>query len=68
MQDDFSGGGVGVEGQGVDLIKLLYLPYVLGLAGLCKQCRPRPDTTERGVWSGSTQFVTHPDFFSKIHT
>ena len=25
-----------------------------------KQCRPRSDAAERGVWSGSTLFAIHP--------
>ena len=42
-----------------DLIKLPYLLYVLGQAGLIKQCRPRSDAATRGVRSGSTLFATH---------
>ena len=26
----------------------------------CKQCRPRSDAAESGIWSGSTLFATHP--------
>ena len=29
-------------------------------AGLSKQCRSWSDATERGVWSGSALFATHP--------
>ena len=34
--------------------------YEFGQTGLSKQCRPGSDTTEHGVWSGSTLFATHP--------
>ena len=27
---------------------------------MSKQCRPWSDAAERGVWSGSTLFATHP--------
>ena len=42
-----------------DLIKLQYFLYVFGKISLRKQCRPRPDAAERGVWSGSTLYATH---------
>ena len=54
IQKDSEGGG------GVDLILLPYLLYVVGQTGLRKQCRPRSDAAERGVWSGSTLFATQP--------
>ena len=44
-------------------VYILRLSYrnlkVLGQIGLCKQCRPRSDAAERGVWSGSTLFAIH---------
>ena len=46
--------------RGVDLIVLPYLLYVFGQTSLSKQSRPRSDAAERGVWSGSTLFATHP--------
>ena len=48
---------------GVDWIKLPYILYVIGQTGLSrlsKQCKPRSDAAERGVWSGSTLFAPHP--------
>ena len=46
--------------KGFNLITLPQLLYVFGQTGLSKQCRPRSDATERGVWSGSALFATHP--------
>ena len=46
--------------RGFHLIKLPYFLYVFGKTGLSKQCRPRSDSSERGVWSGSTPFATPP--------
>ena len=31
-----------------------------------KQCRPRSDATERGVWSGSTLFALSPEIPTKL--
>ena len=41
-------------------IILPYLPEVLGQTYLSKQCKPRPDVAEHGIWSGSTLFATYP--------
>ena len=46
--------------EGLDLIILPYLLYVFGQTSLGKQCRPRSDAAERGVWSRSTLIATHP--------
>ena len=43
-----------------DMTELLYIHNVFGQTGLSKQCKPRSDAAECGVWSGSTMFVTHP--------
>ena len=51
--------------RGLDLIKFPYFLYVFGQTGLSKQCWPRSDAAERGVWSGSTLFATHPTI---LHT
>ena len=56
----FTGAYPGGFLRGFDLIILPYLLYVFGQTGLSKQCRPRSDATERGVWSGSTLFAIHP--------
>ena len=32
---------------------------------ICKQCRPRSDAAERGVWSGSTLFALSSDISIK---
>ena len=53
----YTGAGPGFL-RGVDLIILPYLLYVFGKTGLSKQCRS--DAAERGVWSGSALFTTHP--------
>ena len=53
-------GGSRRSAEGCDLIILPYLLYVFGQTVLSKQCRPRSDAAERGVWSGSTLFATHP--------
>ena len=39
------------------------LPTDFGRTGLSKQCRPRSDTKECGVWSGSTLTATDPVVF-----
>ena len=39
---------------------LPYLSEVLDQKGLSKQCRPRPDALNRGVWPGSILFATNP--------
>ena len=57
---------------GFYLIILPYFLYVFGQTGLNKQCRPRSNSAERGVWSGSTLFASHPAIVhtftdSKIH-
>ena len=41
---------------------------ILGHTGLSKQCTPRSDATERGVWSGSALFATHPVTFIDTST
>ena len=51
--------------RGFDLIIFLYLFYVLWQTGLSKQCRPRSDAKECGIWSGSILFTTHP---TVVHT
>ena len=51
----FRGGSRKIS-EGFDLI---ILPYLFGQTGLSKQCRPRSDATECGIWSGSTLFDTH---------
>ena len=35
---------------------------IIGQISLSKLCRPRSDAAERGDWSGSTLFATHPAF------
>ena len=37
-----------------------YLLYVFRKTRLSKQCRPRSEATDRGVWSGSTLFAILP--------
>ena len=37
-----------------------YLSKVFRQTGLSKQCRPRWDAAECGIWSGSALFATHP--------
>ena len=32
---------------------------MFGQTGLSKQCRPRSDAAECGIWSGSILFATH---------
>ena len=46
--------------EGFDFIILPYLLYVFRQTSLSKQCRTRSDAAERGVWSRSTLFATHP--------
>ena len=48
----------------IRLIKSAYLTVVFRQTGLDKQCRPRSDATERGVWSGSTLIAPHQAFLS----
>ena len=43
-----------------DLNIVPYLLCVFGQTGMSKRCRSRSDAAERGVWSGSTLFATHP--------
>ena len=50
-----------------NIIFSIILSLSIRTEGLCKQCRPLPDATERGVWSGSALFVTHPAEFRKIN-
>ena len=52
-------------GGGVDLIQLLFLLYIFEKTGLSNQCWPRSNAAERGVWSGSTLFATHPAVLQK---
>ena len=56
----FSGADPGGFLRGFDLIIIPYLLCVFRQTGLSKQCSPRSDAAERGVWSGSTLIATHP--------
>ena len=38
---------------------------MLQQTGLSKQCRPRSDATEHGIWSGSTLFATPSKIYNK---
>ena len=49
----------GADKREFDLKELPYFHYAFGQASLSKQCRPRSDAAERGVWSGSTHFAIH---------
>ena len=42
--------------------RLICILFTLSIRKPClsKQYRPRSDVTERGVWSGSARFATHP--------
>ena len=71
------GGGEGVGGGGLEEAEVAglwlspvkdskngtYHMYSDRQTDFSKQCRPRWDTTESGVSSGSTLFVTHPAIF-----
>ena len=43
--------------------KVPYICLVFDQSYLCKQYRPRSDTTGCGIWSGSALFATHPTVF-----
>ena len=43
---------------------LTHISLASHLWEICKQCRPRSDAAERGVWSGSTLFA-HRNFYQK---
>ena len=47
-------------------IRTTDLPQVFRQKGLGKQCRPRSDAIECGIWSGSTPFATQLVVFSLI--
>ena len=42
------------------VFRIITVITLLEQTSLRKQCRPRSDATERGVWSGSTLFATRP--------
>ena len=63
---DYTGEAPGRFLRGVQFnhITVLTLRIPLGQTGKSKQCRPRSDAAERGVWSGSTLFVTSQQFYT----
>ena len=48
----------------IDIIILTHISLASHVWDIGKQCRPRSDAAERGVWSGSTLF-THRNFYQK---
>ena len=53
-------GGSRRVSKGLDFFKLPYVLYVFIQTSLSKQCRPRSNAAEHGVWSHSTLFTTQP--------
>ena len=50
------------------IVRLCIFPnYIWTYLGLSKQCRSWSDAAERGVWSGSPLFATHPAVFRRMN-